>query len=85
MRSAFQNGALMTPDNKTFLVADSTSYNLVLFNIRDDCSLTNCCVRAELGNAVIPDGTWFYTKGIEWMTNTTGDILVRDWERIVTF
>jgi sugar lactone lactonase YvrE len=72
----FPNGAIVTPDNKTLIAADSDAHNLKSFDIRDDGSLTNYCVWADLGKGVIPDGICLDAEGAVWVTNAgKGDVI----------
>jgi sugar lactone lactonase YvrE len=69
----FPNGAVVTPDNKTLIVADSNAHNLKSFDIGDDGSLTNYCVWADLGKGIIPDGICLDAEGAIWVTNAGGN------------
>jgi sugar lactone lactonase YvrE len=69
----FPNGSIVTPDNKTLIVADSTAYNLAAFDIGNGGSLTNYRVWADLGKGVIPDGICLDAEGAVWVTNSSGN------------
>jgi len=73
----FPNGAVITADNKTLIVADSYAYNLAAFDIRDDGSLANYRVWADMGQGVIPDGICLDAEGAVWVTNANGNDVIR--------
>ena len=73
----FPNGAVITPDNKTLIVAESFGSRLGAFDIEEDGSLTNYTVWANLGKGVIPDGICFDAEGAIWVTNSNGNDIVR--------
>jgi sugar lactone lactonase YvrE len=62
---AFPNGMLVTPDNKTLIVAESYAKQLSAFDIADDGSLSNRRVWAHLGDGV-PDGICLDAEGAVW-------------------
>jgi sugar lactone lactonase YvrE len=73
----FPNGAVITPDNNTLIVAESFASRLAAFDIRDDGSLTNYAVWANLGKGVIPDGICLDAEGAVWVTNSGGNDVIR--------
>jgi len=73
----FPNGAVITPDNKTLIVAESYAYRLVSFDIANDGSLSNYSVWADLGKEVIPDGICLDAEGAVWVTNSNGNDVIR--------
>jgi len=52
---AFPNGTVITPDDKTLIIAETFSAQLTAFNIMDDGSLTGRRVWANL-KSLVPDG-----------------------------
>jgi sugar lactone lactonase YvrE len=73
----FPNGAVITPDNKTLIVADSYAYRLVAFDIMNDGSVANFRVWADLGKEVIPDGICLDAEEAVWVTNSAGNDVIR--------
>ena len=73
----FPNGAVITPDNKTLIVAESMAARLVSFDIEDDGSLINYSVWADLGEDVMPDGICLDAEGAIWVTNSKGNDVIR--------
>lgn len=59
------NGAAITPDGKTLIVAESFGNRLSAFTIEKDGSLTNRRVFAELG--AVPDGICLDAEGAVWV------------------
>jgi sugar lactone lactonase YvrE len=74
---AFPNGAVITPDNKTLIVADSYAYRLVAFDIEDNGSLINYRIWADMGKGVIPDGICLDAEEAVWVTNSAGSDVIR--------
>lgn len=73
----FPNGAVITADNKTLIVADSYGYNLSAFDIRSDGTLANYRVWADMGKGVIPDGICLDAEEAVWVTNSAGNDVIR--------
>ncbi len=73
----FPNGAVITPDGKTLVVAESFASRLGAFDIEDDGSLTNYGIWADLGRGVIPDGICLDSEGAIWVTNSAGNDVIR--------
>jgi len=63
---AFPNGMVVTPDNKTLVIAESFTGNLTAFDIADDGSLSNRRVWAELGGPGGGDGICLDAEGAIW-------------------
>lgn len=76
-RVLFPNGAVITPDGKTLIVAESFASRLAAFDIQDDGSLSNYSVWADLGEKVIPDGICLDAEGAIWVTNSGGNDVIR--------
>jgi sugar lactone lactonase YvrE len=73
----FPNGAVITPDHKTLIVAESFASRLAAFDIEDDGSLGNYRVWANLGKGVIPDGICLDAEGAIWVTDSAGSDVIR--------
>ena len=61
----FPNGAVITPDGRTLIVAETMAMRLSAFDIEPDGSLANKRVWAELG--VLPDGICLDAEGCVWV------------------
>jgi sugar lactone lactonase YvrE len=64
----FPNGAVITPDGRTMIIAESFANRLTAFHIAADGSLSNRRVWAELGLRV-PDGICLDADGAVWVAN----------------
>ncbi|MEO6043438.1 MAG: SMP-30/gluconolactonase/LRE family protein [Tepidiformaceae bacterium] len=64
----FPNGAVITPDGGTFIVAETLANRLSAFDIAGDGSLSNRRVFAELG-AATPDGVCLDAEGAVWVSS----------------
>jgi sugar lactone lactonase YvrE len=62
----FPNGMVVTPDNKTLIVAESFKGHLTAFDVADDGSLSNRRVWAELGGPGGGDGICLDAEGAVW-------------------
>ncbi len=60
---AFPNGMVVTPDNRTLIVAESFAGRLTAFDIADDGSLSN---RRSWAEGVGPDGICLDAEGAVW-------------------
>jgi sugar lactone lactonase YvrE len=63
---AFPNGMVITPDNKTLVVAESFAQRLTAFDIEDDGTLSNRRVWAD---GVGPDGICLDADGCIWASS----------------
>ena len=63
---AFPNGMVITPDNKTLVVAESFAARLTAFDIADDGALSNRRVWAD---GVGPDGICLDADGCIWASS----------------
>jgi sugar lactone lactonase YvrE len=61
----FPNGAVITPDGRTLIVAETMGLRLTAFDIEADGSLANRRVWAELGH--MPDGICLDAEGCIWV------------------
>ena len=64
-RMTFPNGAVISPDGKTYIVAESFANRLSAFDIAADGSLTNRRVWADIGAP--PDGIALDVEGCLWV------------------
>ena len=63
---AFPNGMVITPDNKTLVVAESFAARLTAFDVEDDGALSNRRVWAE---GIGPDGICLDADGCIWASS----------------
>ena len=63
----FPNGAVITPDGKTLIIAETFVCRVSAFDIEEDGSLTNRRVFAELGHYT-PDGICLDQEGAVWVS-----------------
>lgn len=68
----FPNGMVITPDGRTLIVAETIGHRLSAFDIRDDGSLANRRVYAQLPDDVGPDGIALDAEGAVWFANPEG-------------
>ena len=61
------NGMIITPDNRTLIVAESLAHRLTAFDIQDDGSLRNRRVWAQFQEDVKPDGICLDREGAVWV------------------
>ena len=61
----FPNGAVITPDGKTLIIAETFGYRLSAFDVAADGSLSGRRSWAELGS-VMPDGICLDAEGAIW-------------------
>lgn len=72
---AFPNGAVITPDGKTLIVAETFAQRLTAFNIKADGSLTQRRVWADIPECT-PDGICLDKGNAIWIANPmTGEVL----------
>lgn len=67
---AFPNGAVITPDGSTLIVAESFARCLTAFDIGPDGALEGRRVWAELSEGVYPDGICLDAEGAIWIAGT---------------
>jgi sugar lactone lactonase YvrE len=63
---AFPNGTVITPDNKTLIIAETFAAKLTAFDIEDDGSLSNRRMWANL-KSIPPDGISLDAEGGIWV------------------
>lgn len=73
---SFPNGMLVTPDNKTLIVAESYAKRLSAYDISGDGTLSNRRVWADLGDGV-PDGICLDAEGGVWYGDVPNKRCVR--------
>ena len=71
----FPNGAVITPDGRTMILAETLAARLTAFDIAEDGSLSNQRVWAGLGTRV-PDGICLDEAGRVWAANALGPEVV---------
>jgi sugar lactone lactonase YvrE len=69
----FPNGMVVTPDNRTLIVAESWVGRLTAFDIGEDGGLSNRRVWAELGGPGRGDGICLDAEGAVWCSVVVGD------------
>jgi sugar lactone lactonase YvrE len=72
----FPNGAVITPDGKTLVVAETFAERLTSFDIESDGSLSNRKVFAVLEGAT-PDGICLDAEGAIWVASPRSKELIR--------
>ena len=72
----FPNGMVVTPDNKTLIIADSFGHELTAFDITADGSLANRRVWAGLADGA-PDGICLDAEGAVWYGDVANKRCVR--------
>jgi sugar lactone lactonase YvrE len=72
----FPNGAVITPDGRTLVVAESLGARLTAFDVEPDGRLVRRRVWAELAGAV-PDGICLDAEGAIWVASPASRELVR--------
>ena len=66
----FPNGMVITPDNSTFIVAETLGHRLTAFEIEKDGSLKNRRMWAQFQDEVKPDGICLDRDGAIWAAGT---------------
>jgi sugar lactone lactonase YvrE len=69
----FPNGMVITPDGRTLLVGETLGHRLTAFDIREDGTLGNRRVWAQLPSSVGPDGICLDAEGAVWCANPEGE------------
>ena len=72
----FPNGAVITPDGRTLIIAETFGHKLTAFDRAADGILSNRRVWAELGEHT-PDGICLDAAGAVWVSDFTGGQFVR--------
>jgi sugar lactone lactonase YvrE len=70
---AFPNGMVVTPDNKTLVVAESFAGRLTAFDIAPDGALSNRRTWADLGGPGAGDGICLDAEGAIWCSEVRED------------
>jgi len=68
----FPNGMAITPDGQTLIVGETIGHRLTAFDIRENGSLGNRRVWAQLADDVMPDGICLDAHGAAWVANPVG-------------
>ena len=69
----FPNGAVITPDGSTLIVAESFARRLTAFDIEPDGSLSGRRIWAQLGENEAPDGICLDAEGAVWVSVVSGN------------
>jgi sugar lactone lactonase YvrE len=72
----FPNGAVITPDNRTLLLAETFAGRITAFDIQPGGALTNRRIWADL-KGVFSDGTCLDAEGGLWVTCPEGHRIIR--------
>ena len=72
----FPNGSVITSDGRTLIVAETMGRRLTAFDIKDDGTLTNRRVHAELG-ANYADGIGLDAEGAVWVASPLSHEVIR--------
>jgi sugar lactone lactonase YvrE len=72
----FPNGIAITPDNRTLILAETYAHRLTAYTIKNDGSLSDRRVWAELPGA-FPDGICLDVEGAIWYADVPGRRCVR--------
>lgn len=76
----FPNGAVITPDGGTLIVAESFGARLTAFDIEENGDLTRRRVWAELPRGAVPDGICLDEAGGVWSASPTTSECIRQTE-----
>jgi len=76
----FPNGTVISPDNKTLIVAETFAGRLTAFDILDTGDLTNKRTWAELPQGAVPDGICLDADGGIWSASPTSNNCIRQIE-----
>jgi sugar lactone lactonase YvrE len=74
---AFPNGMVITPDERTLIVAETYRNTLSAFDIEPDGSLSRRRVWAEFEKGITPDGIALDAEGAIWVASPAGKFVVR--------
>ncbi|HVX20033.1 MAG TPA: SMP-30/gluconolactonase/LRE family protein [Acidimicrobiales bacterium] len=69
---SFPNGAVLSPDGRTLVVAESFALRLTAFDVAADGTLSNRRLWAHLGDCA-PDGICLDAEGCIWVANALGN------------
>ena len=72
----FPNGCVITPDGRTFIVAETFGNRLTAFDIEPDGALSNPRLSAHL-EGVHPDGIGLDAEGAVWVAAPTSGLVFR--------
>jgi len=73
----FPNGCVITPDDKTLIVAETYGAKLTAFDIAANGDLSGRRNWAELGDGAVPDGICLDAAGAIWVASPTTNEVVR--------
>jgi sugar lactone lactonase YvrE len=75
----FPNGMVITPDGRSLIVGETFAHRLTRFDIDPDGRLVNRRLFAQI-EGVAPDGICLDAEGAVWVSNPTGNRMVRVFE-----
>lgn len=73
----FPNGAAITPDGKTFIVAESATKRLTALDIATDGTLNNRRLWGQMADDQLPDGICLDAEGAVWVASPPSREVVR--------
>jgi sugar lactone lactonase YvrE len=73
----FPNGAVITPDGKTLIVAETFGNRLTAFDIESDGALSHRRVFAQFDETTLPDGICLDQEGAVWVASASGNKIIR--------
>ncbi len=76
-RLLFPNGMVITPDQRTLIVAETFAARLTAFDIGSDGSLAGRRIWAPLPERTYPDGICLDVEGCVWVAATSGNACLR--------
>ena len=74
---SFPNGAVLSPDGATLIVAETVAYRLSAFDVARDGTLARRRVWAQFEPTVAPDGICLDAEGQVWVANPLADECLR--------
>ncbi len=73
----FPNGAVITPDGKTLIIAETFGNRLTAFDVLPDGALTHRRVFAQFDETTLPDGICLDQEGAVWVASAAGNKIIR--------
>lgn len=73
----FPNGAVVTPDGATLLIAESFAHRITAFNLSSDGGLSGRRVWAQMDESLTPDGICLDEEGCVWAGNPLAGRFIR--------
>jgi sugar lactone lactonase YvrE len=76
----FPNGTVITPDDRTLILAETFASKLTAFDLADNGDLNNRRTWAELPQGAVPDGICLDSDGGVWSASPTTNECIRQLE-----